>query len=100
MLRHIVLLKWKPETTPKQIEAIETAFRALPAKIETIVGFEGGANNSPEGLAQGFTHCFLLTFKTAADRDAYLPHPAHQQFGEILSPHLQDVLVVDFWVKE
>jgi hypothetical protein len=96
LLRHVVLFKFKDGTTPEQIKEVEDAFRALPSKIPQIVGFEWGTNMSPEKLDQGFTHCFLLTFRTAKDRDAYLPHPAHKAFGKVLRPYLDKVLVVDF----
>ncbi len=99
-VRHVVLFKFKDTATPEQIKSVEDAFRALPSKVPAILDFEWGTNMSPEKLDQGFTHCFFLTFKTAADRDAYLPHPAHKAFGKILRPHLDKVLVVDYVAKE
>ena len=99
-LRHIVLFAFKPETTPTQLAEVEAAFAALPAKIPQIQSFEWGLNNSPEGLNKGFTHCYTLTFASEEDRAIYLPHPDHKAFGSILSPHLADVLVVDYWVNE
>jgi lysophospholipase L1-like esterase len=99
-LRHVVLFKFKDASTPADVERIVSAFRGLPAKISEIDGFEWGTDVSPEGKAQGFTHCFLVTFKTAADRDAYLPHPAHQEFVSIVRPHVDQVCVVDFWGVE
>ena len=84
--------------TKEQVKEIEVAFAALPKKIKEIHGFEFGVNNSPEGLDQGFTHCFFVTFKSAADRDAYLPHPVHQEFVTLVKPRLEKVLVVDYWV--
>jgi hypothetical protein len=54
---------------------------------------------SPEGLNDGFTHCFTLTFAQAEDRDAYLVHPAHQQFVATLKPALAKSLVLDYWAK-
>jgi hypothetical protein len=51
-------------------------------------------------LADGFTHCFIVTFKTEADRAVYLPHPEHQKFVEILKPILEKPFVIDFWTKE
>jgi len=98
-LRHVVLFKFKETSTPEDIKAVESAFAELPSKIPEIVDFEWGTNNSPEGLEKGFTHCFFLTFKSEVDRDTYLPHPGHKAFGDIVSPHLEDVLVVDYWVK-
>jgi NAD(P)-dependent dehydrogenase (short-subunit alcohol dehydrogenase family) len=43
-----------------------------------------GVNNSPENLHKGFTHVYLITFENADARDAYLPHPEHKKFGELL----------------
>ena len=76
------------------------SFRGLPAKIKEIAGFEWGTDVSPEGKSQGLTHCFLVTFKSEADRDAYLPHPAHKDFVAIVGPHVDKVCVVDFWSRD
>jgi len=69
----------------------------LPAKISGIKGFEWGTDISPEGKSQGLTHCFLLTFASEADRDTYLPHPAHKEFGALVGPQIEKVCVVDYW---
>lgn len=99
-LRHVVLFKFKDTASPEDIKKIEDAFRALPAKIPVIERFEWGTNVSPENLNQGFTHCFLLTFRDEKGRDEYLPHPAHKEFGQLLRPHLDKVLVVDYVARE
>ncbi len=100
MLRHVVMFKFKDNTTPAQVKQVEDAFRALPSKIKEIKGFEWGTNNSPENLNQGLTHCFFLTFASGKDRDIYLPHPAHKAFGAVLTPHLDKVVVLDYWTKD
>jgi hypothetical protein len=97
MLRHVVLFKFKDGTSPDKIAEIEKAFAALPSKIDTIRGFEWGTNNSPEGLDQGLTHAFLVTFADTKGRDVYLPHPAHKQFVDLLKPHLEKAVVVDYF---
>jgi hypothetical protein len=99
-LRHVVLFKFKESSQPADVARIEAAFRDLPAKIKEIAGFEWGTDVSPEGKAQGFTHCFLVTFATAADRDAYLPHPAHKEFVALVGPHVDKVCVVDYWTQD
>lgn len=99
LLRHVVLFKFKEGTSAEDIKKVENAFTALPSKISQIQGYEWGLNNSPEGLEKGFTHCFFLTFKSEEDRAAYLPHPDHKAFGAVLGPHLDDVLVIDYWTK-
>jgi quinol monooxygenase YgiN len=96
MLRHLVLLKFKAEAAPAEVEAIVQAFAALRESIDAVSGLEWGTDVSPEGLAKGFTHAFLLSFADAAARDAYLPHPDHQAFVERLQPLLADVLVIDY----
>ncbi len=99
-LRHVVCLKFKDSATPDEIKKVEAAFRELKNKIPQIASLEWGINNSPEGKNKGLTHCFVLTFKSEKDRDAYLPHPAHKAFGKVLGPVLADVMVIDFVVKD
>ncbi|HPU07367.1 MAG TPA: Dabb family protein, partial [Thermogutta sp.] len=62
-VRHVVLFKFKDGTSPEDVAKIEKAFAALPSKIPQIAGFEWGTDCSVENLSQGFTHCFILTFK-------------------------------------
>ena len=97
VLRHVVLFAFKDTATSEQIQGVERAFCELPAKIEQIYDFEWGTDVSVENISQGYTHCFLVTFLSEVDRDIYLPHPAHQEFGAILQPHLEKALVVDYW---
>jgi len=99
MLRHVVLFKFKDGTTPEQIKEVENAFAALPGKISAIHDFEWGTNVSIENRSEGFTHCFVVTFLNEAGRGEYLPHPAHKEFGKMLGPYLDKVLVVDYWTK-
>ena len=99
VLRHAVFFAFKEESTEEDVQGVVDAFRALPEKIDAIIDFQWGKNNSPEGLDDGFTHCFLLTFKDEAGRAAYLPHPEHKAFGAALGPHLKDVFVIDYWAK-
>jgi hypothetical protein len=99
VLRHVVLFGFKNSATPADIERIERAFAALPHQIDLIADFEWGTDVSVENISRGYTHCFLVTFRSEADRDTYLPHPAHQAFGEVLRPHLAQVLVVDYWSR-
>lgn len=97
LLRHVVLFKYKDQSTAADVKKIEQAFRELPSKINLIKDFEFGVNNSPENLNQGLTHCYFLSFSSAKDRDAYLVHPAHKAFTDIAGPHIDKVTVVDYW---
>lgn len=99
LLRHVVLFQFKEDVTEEQIQEVTDAFAKLPEKIDVIVDFEWGTDVSSENLAADFTHCFLVTFKDTAGRDAYLPHPAHQKFVELVKPRVQKVLVVDYFAR-
>ncbi|MCU0389518.1 MAG: Dabb family protein [Thermoflexibacter sp.] len=100
MLRHVVLFKFKDGASAADVKKVEDAFRGLPAKIKQIKDFEWGTNNSPENLNQGFTHCFFVSFTSEKDREIYLPHPDHKAFVEVLKPHLDKALVVDYWATK
>ena len=100
MLRHAVLFKFKAESSAEDVKKVEDAFRALPSKIKEIKTFEWGKNNSPENLNQEFTHCFFVSFASEKDRELYLPHPDHKAFVEVLKPHLDKVLVIDYWAEQ
>ena len=95
--RHIVIFKFKDDAPAAKVQAIVDAFRALPAQLPSVKGFEWGTNVSPEGLDQGFTHIFTLTFasKEAMEKQ-YLHEPAHQAFVALLGGVLDKVLVLDY----
>ena len=99
-VRHVVIFKFKEGTSEAQLKKIVDGFRALKDRIPGILKFEWGTNMSPEKLDQGFTHCFVVTFRDVAARDAYLPHPAHKEFVSMLGPHLEKPFVVDYVVQE
>lgn len=98
-LRHVVLFGWKANANKDSIEIAIKAFGELPNQIKTIKSYEWGVNNSPEKLNQGLTHCFVLTFSSEKDRDAYLVHPIHVAFTKLLPNILDKVTVLDYWVK-
>jgi hypothetical protein len=93
---HVAHLKFKAAATPAQIASIEKEFAALQTRIEVVQSLDWGTDISAERLSKGFTHCCVLTFKNEKDRDAYLVHPEHKAFVEILKPLLEEPLVVDF----
>lgn len=98
-LKHCVFFKFKDDAAADDVKKVEEAFAALPSKIDAIKAFEWGLNNSPEGKNDGFTHAFVVTFSSEADREAYLPHPDHEAFVEVLKPVLDKVRVLDFWAE-
>jgi hypothetical protein len=99
VLRHVVMFRFKEGTGDEKVREIESTFASLPGKIEAIREFEWGTDVSVEGKAAGLTHCFLVTFASEADRDVYLPHPAHQEFVSLVRSHVEKSLVLDYWAR-
>jgi len=97
--RHVVFFKFKDSATSEQVHSLEIAFGELVKKIDTVAGYEWGTNVSLEGLNDGFTHCFFVTFKDKAGLEAYLPHVEHQAFVAKLKPQLDKVCVLDYVAK-
>jgi len=98
-LQHVVSFKFKSTATAQDLKKVEEAFQGLKQKIPQIVSLEWGTNVSKEKKDKGFTHCFILTFKSEQDLEAYIVHPEHKAFGKIVGPLLDDVFVIDFWAK-
>ena len=100
VLRHAVFFSFKEESSEEDIQRIVDAFRELPSKIDEIIDFSWGTNNSPEKHDAGFTHCFMVTFDSEEGRATYLPHEDHLAFVEILKPVLDAPRVLDFWAEK
>ena len=98
VLRHVVMYKFKDEITKPQIQEVIDTFAGLPKKIDGIVAFEHGSNVSTEGKSEGLTYCFVVTFKDEAARDAYLKHPAHDEYVKVVKDRREKVVVFDYWV--
>ena len=95
MILHVVLIRPKQDVAPEDVERLSAALAALPTLIPGITDYRWGPNASPEGKGQGYELGFVMTFASAAARDAYLPHPEHQQVGPFVAAVAADVLVFD-----
>ncbi|ARC93650.1 stress protein [Vibrio coralliilyticus] len=98
MIRHILLIQFKPNASSQQIEELKASFLSMPTKIEGVDSVEWGLNDSPEGKNKNYTHCVMMTFADEAGRDRYLPHPEHDVLKEIFRPILEDIVVFDYTV--
>ena len=97
-VKHVVLLKFKSGTTAQQIGGFYSSLAGLKKDIAGLKDFVGGPYSSPEGLNQGYTHGFVMTFADAASRDVYLPHPAHEAVKGQIVPHVDAIVAFDFEV--
>jgi hypothetical protein len=100
MIHHLVLFRFRGDLPPEAVPAMFAELWTLPERIDGITDLRGGPDCSREGLSKGFTHGFCMTFRDAAARDAYLPHPEHQRVVDLLLPMLEGgldgVITFDF----
>jgi hypothetical protein len=95
MIEHIVLFKWKPNTSPEAIEAVLTGLKGLKEQIPGIVDLSCGTNFSTR--SQGFETGLVVRFTDRAALEAYGPHPAHQHVVQnLINPIWEDVIALDY----
>lgn len=82
MIRHIVLLKARPEVTEAQIAAIFADLHSL--ELPGILAIHSGRSESPEKIERGYLHGFTVDFADWEALAAYQAHPDHQRVGRAL----------------
>lgn len=98
-LQHVVMFRFNENVDAAGTEAIVQEFGKLPGKIDEIAAYEFGSSIGDEKMAQQMTHCFLVTFHSEEDLQAYLVHPAHLEFVKFLDGKIEKLLVFDYWAK-
>jgi hypothetical protein len=93
----MVSFKFKESATKEDIKKVETAFAALQKKSPRLCHMKQAPTIARKVWTKAFTHGFVLTFHSGQDRDDYLIHPHHKDFGKLVGPLLEDVFVLDFW---
>ena len=95
-VKHFGVFQFKDAITAEQIDHCFAEMRAMVGEIPGLLEMIHGPYNSAEGLNDGFTHGFIMTFESPEARDAYLPHPIHERVKEVVVPCLERVVVFDF----
>lgn len=76
-VKHYGVFQFKEDVTGEQIDECFLEMKGMVGKIPGLSDFVHGPYDSPEGLNEGFTHGFIMSFESPEARDAYLPHPEH-----------------------
>lgn len=97
-VQHMVMVRFKPNVPATEIDQIIGTLRDFWSRTAGITYYAGGPYASKEGLNQGYTHGFLVTFASPDARDAYLRHPEHERLVADILPKLDGVLAFDFEV--
>lgn len=82
MIRHIVLVKFRPEISDEDKQAIYEALDGLRSHLRGVGEFRAGPNVSVEtNLIRGNHDAFYIDFADVAARDAYLADELHRAVG-------------------
>ncbi|WP_299295823.1 Dabb family protein [uncultured Tateyamaria sp.] len=103
MIRHLVALRYAPDTSADTKKSLMDDLAGLSAHIDGILDFQVRDNVSVEDeLVRGFRHLFWFDFQDEAVRDTYLADPVHQSIGARIVATLEGgadgVFVMDFSV--
>ena len=78
MIQHIVLIKWKPDTTEQDIVAAFEAAGALLDEIGFVQKLTLGRNRGESD--HGFTHALIVNLADDAALRDYLDHPTRMRY--------------------
>ncbi|MCM4168147.1 hypothetical protein KCTC52924_03703 [Arenibacter antarcticus] len=96
MTRHYGMFQFKEGISEAEIENCFANMKAMVGKIPGLLDMEHGPYDSTEGLNDGYTHGFIMTFDSPEAREAYLPHPIHEKVKDVVLPKLERAVVFDF----
>jgi hypothetical protein len=96
MIVHVVSFRWKPGTTPHQIDAIAEGLDRLPATVPSIRSLRHGRDlgvSAPDNA----DYAIVGVFDDVEGWVAYDSHPAHESVrANLIRPHLQERSAVQF----
>ena len=96
MVRHVLLLQPRSDTTPQAIDACRVALTALVGRIPGLIDCRWGENLAPAERQGGFTHGFSMDFVDQASLEAYGPHPEHRPVASVVRATFERIVVFDF----
>lgn len=94
MIRHVVLIRWKPEFPTEARETWLADVRRLPAQIEVLRALDAGPDVL--GLSRSWDSAIVADFDTVEDIATYTDHPAHQPLIAVSGAGAEVIASVDF----
>jgi quinol monooxygenase YgiN len=84
MIRHIVLIRFRPEVSEAEVAGIFAALPKLSARLPGVLGFAAGRSASPEQIERGYLHGFTIDFASWEALATYQADAEHKAFGGAL----------------
>ena len=85
MIRHIVLIRFRPDASEATIAGIFAALPRLAARLPGVLAWAAGRSESPEQIERGYMHGFTIDFADWAALATYqadAEHKACEQGGQ------------------
>lgn len=103
MIRHIVLITFKPEISEAQVNALFAELESIKAQLPGLVAISSGRSESPEKMERGYMHGFVADFADWDALQAYQDNADHQALGAKLTAAAvggkDGILCFDYEVK-
>lgn len=103
MIRHIVLIRFRPDLSEGTIARLWVELMAIRGKVAGLGAIHAGRSQSPEAIERGYMHGFTADFDSWEALAAYQAHPAHKALGAKLVAGarggLDGILVFDLPVE-
>ncbi len=78
MIRHVVVISWKPEATAEQKQRVSADLATLPALMQGLTGLRAYVFGRDAGITDGNADFAIVAdFDDAGSYVAYRDHPAH-----------------------
>lgn len=94
MISHIVMMRFKPDTPPEAVAALQAALEGLPERITEIHTYEFGRDIVHSERSWDFALVSLFANLDTLRR--YQQHPEHLKVLSTIKRICSDVAVVDF----
>jgi len=103
MVRHIVLIRFRPDVSASAIAALFEELHRIEGKIPGLLSITSGCSESPEKMERGYLHGFVADFADWDGLQAYQDNADHQALGAKLVGHAEGgkdgILVFDLPVN-
>ena len=94
MLTHLVMFKFKPDTTPEEVQQLADGLGALPEAIDDIREFRFGKDVLRSERSYDFG--LVSSFDNLDALQRYQVHPEHQKVVAHVKTIAENVVAVDF----
>ncbi len=96
LLKHVVVVTFKPETSMDLIRKVDVSFKNL-SKLPMVRAYEWGIVKDAK-VKDKIKHVYVTTFLNQNDEDAYGKSAEHQKHIKLGAENIESVEAIDYFV--